>query len=184
MSKPPSSLAPSLLVAMPQLQDPNFSKAVVLLCEHQDEGSMGLVINRSSGTLASDIVQLDAPAEHQSALEVWIGGPVDPARGWLLLADDLGDGIEISPGLFLSASRDVLRRVMQANDLSERCRFLVGYAGWGPKQLDRELADSAWLTVPVDKPLLFETPSDAIWEGAIRRLGIDPHSLAMGPGVH
>ncbi len=180
----PSSLAPSLLVAMPQLRDPNFAKAVILLCEYQEEGAMGLVINRSTQTRAADIVQLDPPPERDGGLEVWIGGPVDPARGWLLLGEDLGDGIEISPGLFLSASRDLLRRVMQAADLVARCRFLVGYAGWGPKQLDRELADSAWLTVPVDNALLFDTPSDAIWEVAIRQLGIDPNSLAMGPGVH
>jgi len=179
-----SSLAPSLLVAMPQLQDPNFSKAVVLLCEHREEGAMGLVLNRCTDTLASEIVQLEPPPDADSGISVWIGGPVDPARGWLLLADDLGDGIEVGPGLYLSASRDLLRRVMQTRELAERCRFLVGYAGWGPRQLDSELAASAWLTVPVDKDLLFETPSEEMWEVAIRRLGIEPHALALGPGVH
>lgn len=179
-----SSLAPSLLVAMPQLQDPNFTRAVVLLCEHQAQGAMGLVMNHATGTRASQIVQLDPPAEHDSGLEVWIGGPVDPSRGWLILTEDLGDGVEIGPGLYLSASREVLRRVMETDDLSTRCRFLVGYAGWGPRQLDRELAASAWLTVPVDHALLFDTPSEEMWEVAIRRLGIEPHALAPGPGVH
>jgi putative transcriptional regulator len=180
-----SSLAPSLLVAMPQLQDPNFSKSVVLLCEHREEGAMGLVINRCTDTLASAIVQLEPPvAESEGGLPVWIGGPVDPARGWLLLADNLGDGIEVSPGLYLSASRDLLRRVLEDNQLGGRCRFLVGYAGWGPRQLDSELAASAWLTVPVDNTLLFETPSEEMWEVAIRRLGIEPHALTLGPGVH
>ena len=179
-----SSLAPSLLVAMPQLQDPNFAKSVVLLCEHREEGAMGLVINRSTDTLASQIVQLEPMPEAESGLSVWIGGPVDPARGWLLLAENLGDGIEVSPGLYLSASRDLLRRVLENRQLSERCRFLVGYAGWGPRQLDSELAASAWLTVPVDKVLLFDTPSEDMWEVAIRRLGVDPHALALGPGVH
>ena len=157
-----SSLAPSLLIAMPQLQDPNFAKSVVLLCEHREEGAMGLVINRCTDTPASTIVQLDPPPEGDSGLAVWVGGPVDPARGWLLLGQDLGDGIEVSPGLYLSASRDLLRRVLQT----------------------RELAASAWLTVPVDKELLFDTPSEAMWEVAIRRLGIEPHALALGPGVH
>jgi putative transcriptional regulator len=181
-----SSLAPTLLIAMPQLQDPNFSKSVVLLCEHREEGAMGLVINRCTDTLASAIVQLDPPLEEESesGLPVWIGGPVDPARGWLLLAEDLGDGIEVSPGLYLSASRDLLRRVLQNRTLADRCRFLVGYAGWGPRQLDSELAASAWLTVPVDKTLLFETPVDTMWEVAIRGLGVDPNNLALGPGVH
>ena len=179
-----SSLAPSLLVAMPQLQDPNFSKAVVLLCEHREEGAMGLVINRSTDTRASTIVQLDPPPEGDSGITVWVGGPVDPARGWLLLAENLGDGIEVSPGLYLSASPNLLRRVMETRQLADRCRFLVGYAGWGPRQLDSELAASAWLTVPVDKDLLFDIPSDDMWEVAIRRLGIEPHTLALGPGVH
>jgi putative transcriptional regulator len=179
-----SSLAPSLLVAMPQLQDPNFAKSVVLLCEHREEGAMGLVINRCTDTLASAIVQLEPPIERDNGLPVWIGGPVDPARGWLLLAEDLGDGIEVSPGLYLSASRDLLRRVMESAELSARCRFLVGYAGWGPRQLDEELAASAWLTVPVETPLMFDTPSDSMWQVAIRRLGIEPHALTMGPGVH
>jgi len=179
-----SSLAPSLLVAMPQLQDANFSRSVVLLCEHQEQGAMGLVINRSTETKASDIVQLDPPLERDSGIEVWIGGPVDPARGWLLLTEDLGDGIEVSPGLYLSASREILRRVIEGSHTSPRCRFLVGYAGWGPKQLDRELAASAWLTVPIDTALMFDTPSEALWEVTIRRLGIDPRALAMGPGVH
>jgi putative transcriptional regulator len=179
-----SSLAPSLLIAMPQLQDPNFAKSVVLLCEHREEGAMGLVINRCTDTPAATIVQLDPPPEGDSGLAVWVGGPVDPARGWLLLGQDLGDGIEVSPGLYLSASRDLLRRVLQTRELAGRARFLVGYAGWGPRQLDSELAASAWLTVPVDKELLFDTPSEAMWEVAIRRLGIEPHALALGPGVH
>lgn len=180
----PNSLAPSLLVAMPQLQDANFSRAVVLLCEHNEDGAMGLVVNNATSTPASHIVQLEPPPAHDSGLEVWIGGPVDPSRGWLLVGARTEDGVEVAPGLFLSASRDLLRHMMETRDLPARCRFLVGYAGWGPKQLDRELAASAWLTVPVELPLVFETPSDRMWECAIRRLGIDPNALAMGPGVH
>src|SRR4029453_1886065 len=181
-----SSLAPTLLVAMPQLQDPNFSKSVVLLCEHREEGAMGLGINRCTDTRAATIVKLDPPLanEGESGLPVWIGGPVDPARGWLLLAENLGGGIEGRPGLYLSASRDLLRRRLETSSLADRCRFLVGYAGWGPRQLDSELAASAWLTVPVDKALMFETRVESMWEVAIRGLGVDPHALALGPGVH
>jgi putative transcriptional regulator len=179
-----SALAPTLLVAMPQLQDPNFGKTVVLLCEHREEGAMGLVINRCTDTTASSIVQLEPPIEHDNGMPVWIGGPVDPSRGWLLINSDVGDGVEVSPGVFLSASRDLLRKVLESDDLAERSRFLVGYAGWGPRQLDAELAASAWLTVPVDSQLMFDTPSTSMWEVAIRRLGIEPHSLAPGPGVH
>jgi len=184
METTPSSLAPSLLVAMPQLQDPNFARAVVLLCEHQDEGAMGLVINRTTDTKVADILDLELPTIANKDLSVWIGGPVDPVRGWLLLSENLGDGVEVAPGLYLSASREILRQLLGKPDLPCRCRFLVGYAGWGPKQLDQELAASAWLTVPVNTNILFDTPSDRIWEVAIRQLGIDPSALAMGPGVH
>jgi putative transcriptional regulator len=169
---------------MPQLQDPNFARAVVLLCEHQDEGAMGLVVNRTTDANVSDIVDFDPPVAVKHDLLVWVGGPVDPARGWLLLSEDLGDGVEIAPGLFLSASREVLTQLLRDGQPVCRSRFFVGYAGWGPKQLDRELADSAWLTVPVSRHLLFDAPSDQMWELAIRQLGIDPTSLAMGPGVH
>ena len=184
MSHESESLVPAFLVAMPQLQDPNFNKSVVLLCEHQDEGAMGLVINHDTDTLASEIVDFDPPPDSDNGLEVSIGGPVDPERGWLLLSEKLGDAVEIGPGLYLSASRDLLRDLVGGKAPPCRCRFLVGYAGWGPKQLDQELADSAWLTVPVDHHLLFETPSTEVWERAIRQLGIEPSALAMGPGVH
>jgi putative transcriptional regulator len=180
----PTSLAPSLLVAMPQLQDPNFTRSVVLLCEHRPEGAMGLVVNNATHTPASHIVQLEPPPERDSGLEVWIGGPVDPSRGWLLLGDKVSDSIQVAPGLYLSASREILRQLIGSAALPRCCRFLVGYAGWAPGQLDAELAASAWLTVPVDLGILFETPSTQMWEVAIRRLGIDPAALAMAPGVH
>lgn len=169
---------------MPQLQDPNFNKTVVLLCEHREEGAMGLVVNRPTDTLASQVLQLEPGLPEESTLPVWIGGPVEQSRGWLLYREELGDGLQITPGLYLSASVDVLRRVMTGNNPSSHCRFLVGYAGWGPKQLDHELTASAWLTVPVALDLLFDTPTNDMWGEAIRRLGIDPHALAMGPGVH
>ena len=184
MSYEQSSLAPSFLVAMPQLQDPNFFKTVVLLCEHEENGSMGLVINRNSETRASEIVDFEPPPRSDTGLEVSFGGPVDPQRGWLLLSEPLGDATELAPGLYLSASRDTLREMVEGQQPECRCRFLVGYAGWGPKQLDRELADSSWLTVPFSHTLLFEAASDDVWELAIRQLGIEPTSLAMGPGVH
>lgn len=179
-----TSLAPTLLVAMPQLQDPNFSRSVVLLCEHRGDGAMGLVVNRPSNRLASEIVAFEPPLDTGSCLEVWLGGPVDPTRGWLLLGTPTGEGIEIVPGVYLSASIDLLRKVVETSDLVAHCRFLIGYAGWGPGQLDEELLASAWLTVPADRDFLFETPSEDMWELAIRRLGIEPAALALGPGVH
>ncbi len=145
---------------------------------------MGLVVNNATHTPASHIVELEPPPKRDSGLEVWIGGPVDPSRGWLLMGTEVPDSVQVAPGLYLSASRDLLRDLMEAPDLPPRCRFLVGYAGWAPGQLDSELTSSAWLTVPVDAEVLFDTPSENLWEVAIRCLGIDPAALAMAPGVH
>lgn len=182
------SLAPTLLLAMPQMLDPNFARTVVLLCRQEDDGALGLVVNRPTDTLVSSIVQLDSPVtEGTSKMSVWVGGPVEPHRGWLLLGFDPGspDALTIGEGLFLSASADVLRALMESDDDSEKYgRFLLGYAGWAGGQLENELAQSAWLTADVSRELIFSTPPEQMWEAAIRSLGIDPFALQTGGGVH
>lgn len=180
------SIAPTLLLAMPQMTDPNFARSVVLLCRHERDGAMGLVVNRPTETLVSSVVELDPPVETTSPLEIWVGGPVEPERGWLLLGYDPGHGdtLDVGVGLHLSASADVLRRLLEAPALAPQTRFLLGYAGWGGGQLESELAASAWLTAPVSKSLIFDTPADNMWEAAIRGLGVDPYALQMGGGIH
>lgn len=181
------SLAPTLLLAMPQMLDPNFARTVVLLCRQEEDGALGLVVNRPTDTLVSSIVQLDKPIEGDSKMAVWVGGPVEPHRGWLLLGFDPGssDALTIGEGLYLSASADVLRAMMEAGDDSDKYgRFLLGYAGWAGGQLENELAQSAWLTADVSRDLIFSTPPEEMWETAIRSLGIDPFSLQTGGGVH
>jgi len=185
------SLAPTLLLAMPQMQDPNFERSVVLLCRHEPEGAMGLIINRRTETLASSLVELQPPAKRDSGLEIWVGGPVEPQRGWLLLGYDpaSSDAITVAEELYLSASSDVLRQLIEADPSDgaaarRQHRLLLGYAGWAGGQLESELAASAWLTVDVSKSLIFDTPSEQMWERAIRSLGIDPYALQMGGGIH
>ncbi len=181
------SLAPTLLLAMPQMQDPNFARSVVLLCRHEKEGAMGLVVNRKTDTLVSSVAVLEPPLKHDNGLQVWVGGPVEPQRGWLLLGYDpeVPGALDVGGGFHLCASSDVLRRVLEAEATANpECRFLLGYAGWGSGQLESELAASAWLTADVSKSLVFRTPAEDMWEAAIRSLGIDPYSLQMGTGVH
>ena len=180
------SLAPTLLLAMPQMQDPNFARSVVLLCKHEDEGAMGLVVNRRTELLVSAIAVLDPPPKHDNGMQVWMGGPVEPQRGWLLLGFDPGtpDGLAVGGGLYLAASSDVLRRLLEDEGQSSHHRFMLGYAGWGGGQLESELAASAWLTVDASKELIFSTDPERMWEMAIRSLGIDPYALQMGSGVH
>ncbi len=180
------SLAPALLLSMPQLIDPNFARTVILLCEHAPEGAFGLVVNRPAEVSAAEAVQLEPQLEHPNDLPLLIGGPVEPQRGWILTASapDGAEAREVGAGLYLSASPVLLRRVLTARPAPRRTQVLAGYAGWGPGQLDVELSDSAWLIMPVELDLIFEIPAAAVWEMAIRRLGADPHLLQMGHGVH
>src|SRR6186713_38455 len=179
-------LAPALLLSMPQLIDPNFARSVVLLCEHAAEGAFGLIVNRPSELAAAEAVNLEPAVEHPNDLPLLLGGPVEPQRGWILTASQ-PDGVEsraLGAGLYLSASPVLLRRVLTTRPHPRRTQVLAGYAGWGPGQLDAELADSAWLIMPVELDLIFEIPAAGAWEMAIRRLGADPHLLQMGHGVH
>ncbi len=112
-----SSLAPAFLLSMPQLTDPNFSRTVVLLCKHNSEGAFGLVVNRPLVTAGRVVVNLDPPVETDRELQVWVGGPVEPQSSWMLVGDDLeldepAPGHRIASGLSLSASPDLLRRLL------------------------------------------------------------------------
>jgi putative transcriptional regulator len=190
MTTSPPSLAPSLLVSMPQLLDPNFNRAVVLLCKHTEDGALGLVMNRPLATSGRVVLSLEPPAETERELEIWIGGPVAPERTWILVGDepDAAEALEgtqmrIADGLYLSTSPDLLRRLLEPNPPS-RTRLVAGYAGWGPGQLEQELEASAWLLSDVEPDLIFQTPADRMWEAAIRRMGADPATLQMSRGVH
>lgn len=179
------SLAPVLLVSMPQLTDPNFARTVVLLCEYSAEGALGLVINRPSDVMAAEAVQMEPPLERPNDLPLLIGGPVEPERGWILTTT--APGVEhkaLGSSLYLTASPALLREALEQNPPPRRTLVLAGYAGWDAGQLDEELAGSSWLIAPLDLDLIFEIPPAASWEMAIRRMGADPHLLQMGHGVH
>jgi putative transcriptional regulator len=175
----------ALLLSMPQLQDPNFARTVVLLCDYGPEGAFGLVLNRPTEMPATAMVRLDPPIVGGNDMPLWIGGPVEPQRGWILLSEEppSAEFKFIRDGLYLSASQVLLREVLQARP-APRARVLAGYAGWGPGQLDDELAESAWLMGDVDLDIVFDTAAGAMWESAIRRLGADPSALTMSHGVH
>jgi putative transcriptional regulator len=185
-----SSLAPSFLLSMPQLLDPNFKQTVVLLCRHSEEGAFGLVVNRPLTTSGRIVVNLDPPVTTDRELQVWVGGPVEPERSWILVGrsvvgskGDHTDGIRITDDLLLSTSPDLLRRLFDPTPPAD-ARLILGYSGWGPGQLEAELEASAWLMSDVDRNLIFNTPADRMWETAIRRLGADPSALQISRGVH
>jgi len=188
MSMEGSSLVPSLLLAMPQLLDPNFERSVILLCEHGEAGAMGFVVNRPTEFRAADAMQLDPPLQGDSGLCLWTGGPVETHRGFLLLGSTprVDESERINDDFHLTSSLDVLRSLLEGGPDGEdvgRCRLLLGYAGWGPGQLDAELAASSWLSAPADPALVFGSEPMAMWDRAIRGLGVDPMALTPAPGL-
>ena len=183
-----SSLAPAFPLSMPQMADPNFSRTVVLLCKHNEEGALGLVINRPLVTTGRVTVNLDPPMSTERELQGWVGGPVEPQRSWVLVGEEPDEheelrGLRIADNLYLSTSPDLLRRLLGPAP-PPSARLIVGYSGWRPGQLEAELEASAWLMSDIDRDLIFNTPHDRIWEAASRRLGADPATLQMSRGVH
>jgi putative transcriptional regulator len=176
---------PTLLLSMPQLQDPNFARTVVLLCDFAPEGAFGLVLNRPTEMPATAMVKLDPPIVGGNEMPLCIGGPVEPQRGWILTSTppEEEEYREIQDGLYLSTSPALLRQVLSSTP-APRARVLAGYAGWAPGQLDMELAHSAWLMADVELDLVFDIDSERVWETAIRRLGADPSALQTSHGVH
>ena len=176
---------PTLLLSMPQMQDPNFAQTVVLLCDYLPEGAFGLVLNRQTDLTASEMVRLDPPVLRGNRLPLFLGGPVQPERGWILIGEQPAepDFRTVIDGLYLSTSPHLLRHVLETRP-EPRARVVAGYAGWGPGQLDGELAQSAWLMADVQLDLVFDVDPSVMWETAIRRLGADPSLLQPSPGVH
>jgi putative transcriptional regulator len=180
------SLAPGLLVALPQLLDPNFKRTVVLLIHHDESGTFGLVLNRRSEISAESLcATLGIDWRGDAADRVDWGGPVQPNTGWVLLgAEGAGDdeASEVAAGVHFAGSLATLRRV--AESPGDELRLFLGYAGWGPGQLERELAQGAWLLAPANADVIFHVEPELLWEHVLRRLGIDPVTLVATPGIH
>jgi putative transcriptional regulator len=181
-------LAPALLVAMPQLLDPNFKRSVVLLVHHDGDGTFGLVLTRESEIEVDDLCSsLGIEWQGSDALRVSWGGPVQPNTGWVLFGDagepdESEDTTEVADGVHFAGSLATLRRV--AETPPERLRLFLGYAGWGPGQLESELAQGAWLVAPVSTELVFGVRPDHLWVQVLRELGVDPTTLVSTPGIH
>jgi putative transcriptional regulator len=173
---------------MPQLADPNFSRAVVLMIEHSDAGSFGLVINHPSPIRATEWLEsLEMSWRGEDSAVVWAGGPVSPSTGWVLhepvtMAPSGQGTIAITSSISLSTSPDRLRAI--ANEPPRKIRLLLGYSGWGPGQLAAEMSRGAWIHTDASPDLVFDTHPDQIWERAMHTLGINPESLFTGHGVN
>jgi putative transcriptional regulator len=176
-----------MLIAMPAMADPNFSHSVTLMCQHNEEGAIGITINRLSGfTLGEILSQLDIPCEHEKIASMLVleGGPVSPDHGFVLHPPE--DGFEssicINDDIMVTTSRDILAAIATGNG-PEQFLVALGYAGWGIGQLESEMRENAWLSVPADKAVLFDSPLQSRWEKAVGKLGINIDHL-HGVGGH
>ena len=171
-----------LLVAMPTMADQRFARSVIYLCDHSDHGAMGLVVNKvlESLTFSDLLTQLEIEAETvDERIRVHFGGPVESARGFVLHSTDYTHEatLQVGDGFALTATIDVLKAMAEGR--GPRLSMLaLGYAGWAPGQLDREIQENGWLTVPADQELVFDVAQDGKWERAVGRLGIDPGNLS------
>jgi putative transcriptional regulator len=179
-------LAGHLLVAMPGMRDPRFARSVIYLCAHSADGAMGLVINRilEQITFVDLLQQLGIEASGVGdAIHVHFGGPVETARGFVLhSADYRHEGtLVVTPSVALTATIDILRAI--AAGAGPRHHLLaLGYAGWGPGQLDSEIRANGWLCAPPDDALVFDDDLETKWNRAMNKLGIDPRMLSDAAG--
>lgn len=180
-------LSGKFLIAMPGLGDPRFDKSVVLLCSHSPEGTMGVIVNKPGDAqpFADLLAQLNIPATPaMTAPKVQYGGPVEQARGFVLHSDDWhGEGgtLAIPGGLALSATTDILTALATGTGPA-RALMLLGYAGWGPGQLEQEILRNDWLTADADTALVFAASNSAKWAQALGLLGVDALSLSATAG--
>jgi putative transcriptional regulator len=180
-------IAPGLLLAMPQLSDPNFFRAVVLMLEHDEGGSFGLILNRQTDLPVREVLdELGIRWTGDAEARVWQGGPVMPQSGWLVHepAEQVGpeDSVDVGPGIVVSTSNEQLREL--AARPPRDLRFVMGYSGWGAGQLESELAEGTWLTADAQPDIVFHTRPEGMWEAAIGSLGINPTTLVPGSGIH
>lgn len=183
-----SKLAPGLLVAAPGLTCSFFHHTVILLVEHGDNGALGFIVNRPSEIPVTSLLEgleIDNLAEQLSG-EVWIGGPVAPDTGWVLFDPSSGDtsdveAVELSERIAVSASAHFLEQLADGEG-PKVFAILLGYAGWGPGQLDEEIREGNWIWIDLDAALVFDVETQDRWRAGLASLGIDPARL-LGLGA-
>lgn len=170
------------LLAMPTLNDANFARTVTFVCEHSQEGAMGIIINRPLNiTLEEVLRRMDAEncAREVGMTPVFLGGPVQQDRGFILHRPlgQWGATLAVDDEFGITTSCDILEAISQGQGPNQ-ILLALGYAGWGPNQLEQELADNAWLSTPADSRIVFDTPYEQRWEAAAALAGVDLSRLS------
>lgn len=180
-------LTGKLLIAMPAMGDPRFHRAVIFMCAHDENGAMGLVINHKlSGVEFGDLLEqlkIKSDIEVNFPISVMSGGPVEGSRGFLLHSNDFkqGDTISINDLFSITGTVEALKEVAEGKG-PEHMLFILGYAGWGAEQLDRELQENAWLVADPDPEIIFGASPEDKWERAVQKLGVNPAMLSHTSG--
>jgi putative transcriptional regulator len=181
-----NSLANHLLIAMPSLHDPNFEKTVIYLCEHREEGSVGLIINRPmqfSLSLVFEQLDIEPIRIEQSSLPLMFGGPVQPERGFVV-HKELGEwrsSLFLQEDVTVTTSNDIIRAIADDKGPKE-VLVTLGYSGWVENQLEKEILNNQWLVCPYRSELLYEVPFEDRWEYAGLTLGIKMNQLSVNSG--
>lgn len=180
------SLTGQLLIAMPAMPDPRFAHSVIFMCMHDERGAMGIIVNQvvdglDFGKLLEQVGIKDEPPKRRIAIHV--GGPVESGRGFVLHSSDYGldSTLDVDGGIRLTQSIEVLKEISRGGG-PRRCLLALGYAGWGPGQLEREIKQNGWLNVAADEELIFGAAIDDKWRLALAKMGIDPTMLSSSAG--
>lgn len=183
----PSQLEGKLLIAMPGMGDPRFDRSVIFLCAHSEDGALGLIVNKPTPELsfANLLMQLEIDVSGVTRnVQVHFGGPVEGARGFVLHSNDFASEdstLQVSEGFGMTATLDIMEAL--AGDTGPRDALLaLGYAGWGPGQLEAEILQNGWLTCDASRALVFEEGDDTKWTAALATLGVDALTLSADAG--
>jgi len=175
------------LIAMPSMEDPYFARSLTYICEHNEHGAMGIVINQPAGLNLKELLQqVDENAiviEEKADEIILAGGPVGKDRGFILHSPQPGwsSSLELTPEITVTTSKDILA-VLGSENAPEKALIALGYAGWEQGQLEQEIQQNSWLTIEADPELLFDIPVHKKWEHAVNKLGIDSWQLAPQAG--
>ena len=181
-----ASLTGQILIAMPTMADPRFAQSVIFMCDHSARGAMGIVVNRplASPSFEDLLRQLNIdPIPPARSIRLCAGGPVDNARGFVLHSTDwTGEGsLKVDASFALTASLDILKAIAGGGGPRQGV-LALGYAGWGPGQLDAEMQQNAWLSAPADPALVFDGAHETKWRRALAAMRIDPLLLSHFSG--
>ena len=181
-----TNLTNHFIIAMPSLQDGNFSESVTYICEHDENGALGITINRPSEISLAEILsqlQLNISSDHIIDQTVLNGGPVQIDRGFILHSPtgNWDSSLKVTSSIAVTTSQDIMQAIAN-NEGPEKSLIALGYAGWGPGQLEYELSENAWLSCPATEEILFNTPLEKRWRAAALLLGIDLQLLSNQTG--